>query len=360
MVFVHLYNDNSGSPRVLKTVIGSLGGRDGSSVLFIGSSGDGLLTSLDIPIKRYFYRRFQNKILVLLAYLVSQVTLFFNLVLSKRARQDEIIYINTVLPFGAAIFGRLFRKKVFYHIHEVSLSPPMLFKVLIWIADKLATHQIYVSEYQKTCIGSAHPSRHVVHNCVSDEMMRASRASRCDTDSRFTILMAASLRSYKGVEVFVNLAKSFSQNNIDWVLLANEEDHAVDQFRLTHARVGNLRVLNRVSDPSSIYSRASLVLNLSLVDRWVETFGLTLVEAFSFGLPVIAPPIGGPAEIVEHGKNGFLIDSYDFEELRKAVYRLYSDQSLYFSMSRSALEASKNFTPGVFTEKFSLLIERLT
>jgi spore coat protein SA len=41
-----------------------------------------------------------------------------------------------------------------------------------------------------------------------------------------------------------------------------------------------------------------------------EAFGLVNVEAMATGIPVIASQIGGMKEIIQHGKNGFLIEKY--------------------------------------------------
>ena len=64
----------------------------------------------------------------------------------------------------------------------------------------------------------------------------------------------------------------------------------------------------------------NLVLNLSRPNECIDTFGLTLVEALSLDYPVIAPSIGGPLEIVKHGYNGFLINSYDLDQIVKVIY----------------------------------------
>ncbi|MGY9033950.1 MAG: glycosyltransferase, partial [Rhodobacterales bacterium] len=94
----------------------------------------------------------------------------------------------------------------------------------------------------------------------------------------------------------------------------------------------------------SFYARANLVLNLSRVDQWIETFGLTLVEAMTFGIPVIAPPIGGPAEIVTHGREGYCIDSRDGAALRDAVVSLVDAPEIYAIMSLAARSRAKDFT----------------
>ena len=70
----------------------------------------------------------------------------------------------------------------------------------------------------------------------------------------------------------------------------------------------DLIVYPRQADVAEFYNGASLVLNLSDKDRFIETFGLTALEAMSAGLPVIVPTVGGIAELVEDSVNGYKID----------------------------------------------------
>jgi glycosyltransferase involved in cell wall biosynthesis len=55
---------------------------------------------------------------------------------------------------------------------------------------------------------------------------------------------------------------------------------------------------------------------------WPEPFGLVMIEALACGTPVIAFREGSAPEIVEHGRNGFLVDSVG--EAAAAVGRLGS------------------------------------
>jgi phosphatidylinositol alpha 1,6-mannosyltransferase len=56
-----------------------------------------------------------------------------------------------------------------------------------------------------------------------------------------------------------------------------------------------------------------------------ETFGQTLQEAMASGVPVIAPAIGGPLDLVAPGLNGLLYPAEDDAELRTAVAALVAD-----------------------------------
>lgn len=61
---------------------------------------------------------------------------------------------------------------------------------------------------------------------------------------------------------------------------------------------------------------------LLMTPRWVEAFGNVAIEALACGVPVIAYRRGGPAEIVEDGKTGFLVEPDSVEGLVEALGKL--------------------------------------
>jgi len=61
---------------------------------------------------------------------------------------------------------------------------------------------------------------------------------------------------------------------------------------------------------------------LLMTPRWVEAFGNVAIEALACGVPVIAYRRGGPAEIVEDGKTGFLVEPDSVAGLVEAMGQL--------------------------------------
>jgi glycosyltransferase involved in cell wall biosynthesis len=53
--------------------------------------------------------------------------------------------------------------------------------------------------------------------------------------------------------------------------------------------------------------------------EWYETFGLTMIEAFACGIPVICSRMGAMQEIVEDGRTGLHFKAGDSEDLAKKV-----------------------------------------
>ena len=109
-------------------------------------------------------------------------------------------------------------------------------------------------------------------------------------------------------------------------------------------KTDKLKILSRQDDVASLYNKASLVLNLSDKHKFIETFGLTALEAMSSGLPVIVPTEGGIAEMVEDGKNGYKIDVQDLEKIEVHIKLLLSDRNRYQQMATIAQKYSQSFS----------------
>ncbi|WP_416244507.1 glycosyltransferase family 4 protein [Crocosphaera sp. XPORK-15E] len=59
-----------------------------------------------------------------------------------------------------------------------------------------------------------------------------------------------------------------------------------------------------------------------MTQKWVEAFGKVVIEALACGVPVIAYRRGGPAEIIQDGKTGFLIEPDSIPDLVAKIPRL--------------------------------------
>jgi glycosyltransferase involved in cell wall biosynthesis len=73
------------------------------------------------------------------------------------------------------------------------------------------------------------------------------------------------------------------------------------------------------------YYRAASIFCLPTLN---EPFGLVFLEAFSYGLPVVATRIGAIGEIVQDGESGYLVAAQSAGELADRLNRLLDDPSL--------------------------------
>lgn len=73
---------------------------------------------------------------------------------------------------------------------------------------------------------------------------------------------------------------------------------------------GDVEFVGEVDEEQKVDFLSSAEALLFPID-WPEPFGLVVIEAMAFGVPVIAWNEGAMPEIVDHGESGFIVDSMD-------------------------------------------------
>jgi len=344
IVFVHLFNDRSGSPKVLSDVIRVAENRSLDYDLITSSDSDGFLSKYKNNTVCVFYKRSENKLLTLFYYLFSQIHLAC--ICFKYRGERVSFYVNTMMPFSAGIVGKILGCEIIYHIHETSVRPFILKKFLRYVVQHTATKVIYVSKFLKNNELFPGVDSDVIYNAVASIENDKTKDLICLKSCRpiFNVLMVCSLKKYKGVFEFIELAKKFIDiEGYVFTMVLNARDSEISDYMDISQLPKNLVVFPRQNNLYPFYQEASLVLNLSRPDEWIETFGLTILEAMIFGVPVIVPPVGGPAEIVRDDKDGYLISCYNINEIYERILKLRNDEETYKEVALNALSRSLEF-----------------
>jgi glycosyltransferase involved in cell wall biosynthesis len=247
-----------------------------------------------------------------------------------------------MVPFGAALAGKLMGKKVVYHIHEVSISPKILNFILKGIAYKTATDVIFVSKYVKNQFNFKEANTCVIYNALSEDFVNVAKEIKPTYEKNsFEILMICSLKGFKGVWEFIELSKLLT--NLKFELVLNASSKEITKTFLGETLPENLSIYPASQSVHDFYRRTNLLLNLSHPDKWIETFGLTVLEAMYYGKPAIVPPVGGITELIEDGINGYKISVHNKDELINRILFIAENQEHYKSLSTKALERSTSF-----------------
>lgn len=354
IVFIHLLNDRSGSPKVLSQTIKALKDKGYQTELLTSSHQDGFLTGVADRNRSLFYRRSENKFVTLFYYVLSQTVLFFQCL--RYWNQDVVFYINTMMPFGGALSGKLLGKKVIYHVHETGLKPKVLHSFLRSVISFTADKVIFVSKYLKEVEIFENKKQVIIYNTLESRMIEKQNIVKKD----FTVLMVCSLKIYKGVFEFIQLAKFLSDvKELQFQLVLNATKDEISEYLKGSEKPSNLVIFDRQNDLSKFYRDASLLLNLSRQDEVQETFGLTILEGMEYGIPAIVPPIGGPTEIVREGIDGFQISCYETEKIAGKIKFLMENKDEYLKLSKNARERVKEFDIKVFEEKICEVVENI-
>ena len=91
-----------------------------------------------------------------------------------------------------------------------------------------------------------------------------------------------------------------------------------------------------------------------------EGFGYVIIEAMSQGIPIIATNVNyGPAEILDNGKYGILVDKNDPLSLSRSILKLMTNKRYYDSFKEKAKERSKFFSEEKMLRSYAVLINKL-
>ena len=357
IVCFHLFNDYSGSPKVLKNTLCGLLGK-GAEIELITSRGgvlDTIPAGKNLKRRSYSYKFSNNAIVTTLRYTLVQLYTFF-MALGYMRDKNAVFYINTILPAGPAIAGWLMGKKVIYHYHENATVKSGFYRLLAQIMQRTATRIICVSDYQRSFL-TRRGGVCVIPNAVEEDFVKRLHPAPQEAFERKRVLMLGSLKAYKGTAEFITLARELPQFNFELVL--NDEQKNVDAFCAQQGTgsIKNLAVHPRQEDVAPFYNNASLVLNLSNKELFVETFGLTALEAMNAGLPVIVPTVGGIAEMVEDGVNGFKIDVQNLTKIKNCIASTLLNQDLYLSLCNGVLERASEYSA---TKSAERILEEIT
>jgi glycosyltransferase involved in cell wall biosynthesis len=103
---------------------------------------------------------------------------------------------------------------------------------------------------------------------------------------------------------------------------------------------GRVRFLGQRSDMGALLAVATIVVVPSLA----ESFGFSVLEAMSFGKPVVASSAGGITELISDGKDGLLVPPRDAAALASANSRLLEQPALARRLGEKALERAGAFS----------------
>jgi glycosyltransferase involved in cell wall biosynthesis len=215
-----------------------------------------------------------------------------------------------------------------------------------------------VDHFYKSCDIVLAPSRHTQKEIAQYVKGKAFGLSRpgVDTDSFHPRKRDESFRKTlqdKIILLFagrVTLEKNIHFLKDVYVTLRRRHSH----IHLFIAGDGELRkrlrqeLGNDVTAPGFLYGedlyRAFASSDIFVFPSITDTLGLVVLEAQASGLPVVVMDQGGPKEVMEDGKTGFLCKSNVVDDCAEKVERLITDPRMRERMGKAARILAERFT----------------
>lgn len=254
----------------------------------------------------------------------------------------ELLHANSVRAGLVLGLGRLAPRARVVHVRDC-LPPGALSSVTMRTIAATATTVVANSRYTAASVRAAAPRAHieVVHNPVDLARWDPSRIDRAAARARLggagerAVLLGvvAQLSPWKGQDVAVETLQLLREEGIDAHLLligsakfvarATRFDNQAYVARLRE-RIAGAGLGDRVSWLGEREDVPELMaaLDILLLPSREEPFGRAVIEAMALGVPVLATDVGGPSEIIEDGRQGYLLPPLEPQAWARAVSRI--------------------------------------
>lgn len=273
---------------------------------------------------------------------VNDIVLFFRLLYYRFRFSPDIVHLHSS-KMGA--LGRLAfpKKKIVYTVHGFD-SIRIAHRKFIFLEKYLAPKTgsiVGVSQYDLINIKKEriNGNTQVIRNGIPDYYTKTKNKNNDLIDKRLiqikqdyerVIICIARLAPPKDFPLFEATAKLLPSYAFVWI--GNEQEVANTP--------SNIFCLGSLAKASSYLRHADAF----MLPSGFEGLPMSIIEALSFSLPIVASRVGGIRELINEGKNGYTVENKP-EEFATHISSLFKDSKIYENMchhSRSLFE--KYFT----------------
>lgn len=160
-----------------------------------------------------------------------------------------------------------------------------------------------------------------------------------------TIISIGRLSSEKGFLDLIDVFELVSKKNSTWNLniVGDGQEREKIENKIKEAKLQDkIHVLGFKTQEE--LQQLMLQSSIYVMTSFHESFGLVLIEAESYGLPILAfDSAEGPKEIIQNGENGFLIENRSKEEMANKINELISNEELRNKIGKKAREESEQY-----------------
>lgn len=278
----------------------------------------------------------------------------------KKNKYDHIVVTNFVSPTGIIGIIKLILFKIPYIIEsdggfpkKNSLVKKMIKYISLTKAMKcLSTSKVHDEYYLSNGVElkniirypfSSITRKDIIENINYKINMKNELKEELNIETEFMILSVGQFIERKGFEDLLNAFSNFKEDSSITLCMVGGEITPVYQKIINDKKIKNIKILNFLNkeDLKKIYLCSDLFVLPTLDDVW----GLVINEAMANGLPIITTRqcLAG-IEMIEDGKNGFLIDSKNPEELFIKMREIIANDVLRMNMANNNIDKIKNYT----------------
>lgn len=165
-------------------------------------------------------------------------------------------------------------------------------------------------------------------------------------NNKITFLFIARLDRQKDhmtlINAFTQLVQKVKQNKLELLLIGDGDLRLnIKRYISSLHMIEHIKLLGWKKDVNYYLKKSDIF----IFSTKREGFGLVLLEAMNFGLPIISNDVDfGPRELLGKNKYGLLVPQKNEEALIKAMEKLITDKELYNYYVKKSFERIKDFS----------------
>lgn len=166
------------------------------------------------------------------------------------------------------------------------------------------------------------------------------------------------LQVQKGAHLLTKIAEKLKEKNIDYELSVLGDGPLMHKIKKEiRKKKLNIKLFGFVTDKrirDNTLAKSNILLAPSL---WYEPFGIVILEAMAFGVPIIGSSLGGMGELIKENNAGLAVFP-TVENVVAAIEKLTADSRLYGKLSKSGLQNIKKYDKEKIFLKYLHLFEQ--
>jgi glycosyltransferase involved in cell wall biosynthesis len=300
--------------------------------VFLSRLGPSIRASLHLPLINPFGRS-KGRMVDALTALISLYAGIRAVVEYARRENiaDPLIYAATTKTLALAYALSLIKGfRYVFHAHLIYRKASPFY----WILRPAFISSALILCVSRAVMEQLPGKRRLLYNAIELPEARPRRL----TDEKVVVAAFSRLVKIKGIRYFMESHRFIERpDKVEYRVYGDgpERDN-LKCFQNKHVRL--MGFAENTQD--ILKNEVSLVVIPSLI---AESFGMTMIEAFSFGVPVIGTNKGGLAELLKDGKVGFLVPPKNPAAIAKKIDYFIDHPDVYEEFSTSALEYVKQF-----------------
>lgn len=192
----------------------------------------------------------------------------------------------------------------------------------------------------------------LLYNAINFERFNAVRRNKSHSLDQIRMIYAARYTSYKNHIFLIDVVQYLKKLNKDvsLVLLGEGPEMKSVEKRVRELNVEDqVQILGNVDNVEDYFKDA----NVFVHPATYEPFGLVIIEAMAAGLPAICLDGKGNRDLIENGKNGYMIMEENAAFFAEKIIEVVENPEAYQTLSDQAVEYAEQFDINVHARKLT-------